>query len=291
MTHTNIVDGPGRAVGAAPAVPVVALHGSIATGRQWAGLASYLDGEFLFHAPDIPGYGSAAGWEITGGKTMAERVDRIAALIVACGRPVHLVGHSAGGAIALKLALCRPDLLASLTLIEPVVFHLLGQAGSAERSLLEDMQSVAATMQRSVADGNPALGMAHFVNFWNGRGYWTSLPAETRIRLAGQCGQVVEDFRAAFAEDWPLSMVGELAMPVQLIMGLQSPLPALRVTEMLAETIDGARLAVIPDAGHMSPFSHPSAVHPMIARHVRMAESGFLEPNGHGASTGRRRAA
>lgn len=291
MTRSNIVDGPGRTAGAEAVIPVVALHGSIATGRQWAGLAAYLDGEFLFHAPDVPGYGSAAGCDLTGGDTMAERVDRMAALILACGRPVHLVGHSAGGGIALKLALARPELVASLTLIEPVVFHLLGQAGPADRILLEDMQSVAATMRRSIEAGNPALGMAHFVNFWNGRGYWTSLPAETRIRLAGQCRQVVEDFRAAFAEDWPLSTVGDLAMPVQLIMGLQSPPPALRVTEMLAETIDRARLAVIPDAGHMSPFSHPSAVHPMIVRHVRLAEAGCFEPNGHDASAGRRRAA
>jgi pimeloyl-ACP methyl ester carboxylesterase len=274
-----------------PAVPVAALHGSAATGRQWAGLAAYLGEEFRFLAPDTPGYGSSAGWDAGARISMADRAERIAALLVACGRPVHLVGHSAGGALALKVALDRPDLVASLTLIEPVAFHLLGQAGSAEGLLLDDIRWVAETMRQSADGGNPALGMAHFVNYWNGSGYWLSLPADTRLRLAGQCGQVIEDFRATFAEDWPLAKVGDLTMPVQLIMGLQSQPPALRITEMLAETIDGARLSVLPDAGHLAPFSHPSAVHPTIVRHIRMAEAGADEPNGRRAPADRRRAA
>lgn len=258
---------------AEPAIPVAALHGSAATGRQWSGLAAYLGGEFRFLAPDTPGYGSAAGLGSGVRISMTERAERIAALLVACGRPVHLVGHSAGGALALTIALERPDLLASLTLIEPVSFHLLGQTGPADGLLLDEIRAVAETMQRSVDGGNPALGMAHFVNYWNGRGYWLSLPADMRLRLAGQCGQVIEDFRATVAEDWSLAKAGDLTMPVQLIMGLQSRLPALRITEMLAETIDGARLSVLPDAGHLAPFTHPSAVHPMIVRHVRMAEA------------------
>jgi len=279
-----------RPAAADPTVPVTAIHGSAANGRHWAGLAAYLGEEFRFLAPDMPGYGSAAGPETVVGAGMAERAERIAAMLVACGRPVHLVGHSAGGALALKVALLRQDLIASLTLIEPVTFHLLGQAGPAERQLLGEIESVAGTMLKSVDGGNPALGMAHFVNFWNGRGYWMSLPADARLRLAGQCAQVVEDFKAAFAEDWPLAIAGDLTMPVQLIMGLQSPLPALRVTEMLAETIDGARLSVIPDAGHMAPFTHPSAVHPMIARHIRMAEAEAMPPNGRCAPVSRRAA-
>ncbi len=288
MIRAEIISRPAAAD---PAIPVAALHGSAATGRHWAGLAAYLGEEFRFLAPDTPGYGSAGGPETVVGVGMAERAERIAAMLVACGRPVHLVGHSAGAALALKVALIRQDLIASLTLIEPVTFHLLGQAGPAERLLLGEIESVAGTMLKSVDGGNPALGMAHFINFWNGRGYWMSLPADARLRLAGQCAQVVEDFKAAFAEDWPLATAGDLAMPVQLIMGLQSPLPALRVTEMLAETIDGARLSVVPDAGHMAPFTHPSAVHPTIARHIRMAEAGAMPPNGRLAPAGHRRAA
>ena len=257
-----------------PAIPVAALHGSAASGRQWDGLAAHLGAEIRFVAPDLPGYGGSAAWPADNCASLQAKADRVSALLVACGRPVHLVGHSAGGAVAVKIALGRPELVASLTLIEPVLFHLLGGAGRGEKMLMQEVALLAGIINASVADGNPALGMAHFVNFWNGKGYWASLPAGKRIRLAAQCGQIVNDFAAAFAEDWPLAAASELAMPVQLIMGLQSPLASLRVTEMLAETIDNARLMVVPDAGHMAPFTHASIVNPMIARHVRLAEAG-----------------
>lgn len=265
------------------AIPVAALHGSAASSRQWGRLAAHLGSDIRFIAPDLPVHDGCA--------SVQARADNVAALLQACGRPVHLVGHSAGGAVAVKIALSRPDLVASLTLIEPVLFHLLGSSGAGDLPLLQEIVSLAATIRASAAGGNPALGMAQFVNFWNGTGYWKTLPADRRIRLAAQCGQVVDDFAAAFAEDWPLAALGDLAMPVLLIMGLQSPPPTLRITEMLAETIDGARLVVVPYGGHMTPFTHPAIVNSAITRHIRLAEAGVALPLAGSAPAGGQRAA
>src|SRR6185503_3141479 len=52
--------------------------------------------------------------------------------------PAHLVGHSYGGAVALNVAHSRGAMLRSLTLIEPVAFHLLrdgNEAASAARGV------------------------------------------------------------------------------------------------------------------------------------------------------------
>jgi pimeloyl-ACP methyl ester carboxylesterase len=46
-----------------------------------------------------------------------------------CDAPVHMVGHSFGGAIAVRLALARPEMLRRLVLIEPVLTPLLPLAG------------------------------------------------------------------------------------------------------------------------------------------------------------------
>nr|WP_309402578.1 hypothetical protein [Aminobacter niigataensis]WMD00257.1 hypothetical protein RAR13_30450 [Aminobacter niigataensis] len=47
---------------------------------------------------------------------------------------------------------------------------------------------------------------------------------------------------------------------------------SLRVTEMVAEAIPGARLAIVPDAGHMALLTAPHIVNPMIAAHLRAAD-------------------
>ena len=55
--------------------------------------------------------------------------------------PVHLVGHSYGGAVALQFALRWPGRVASLTLYEPARFALLtaaGAAGAAEAARAAD---------------------------------------------------------------------------------------------------------------------------------------------------------
>ena len=260
------------------AIPIAALHGSAASARQWSKLAAHLADDFRFLAPDMYAGAGAAASPLGGSASLQARADGIAATLEACGRPVHLIGHSAGGVVAAKIALCRPDLVASLTLIEPVLFHLLGAAGVEEKKLLQEIEALAGTVAKAEAEGNPALGMAQFVNFWNGARYWTTLPADRRIRLAAQCGQVADDFAATIGETWPLADARKLAMPVLLMMGLQSQPVALRITEMLAETISGARLIVVPYGGHMAPVTHAAIVNSAIARHVRMAEAGFARP-------------
>src|SRR3546814_11288970 len=108
-----------------------------------------------------------------------------------------LVGHSYGGAVALKIALSQPQRVLSLTLIEPVLFHLLALDGGAEdmrhyRTIL----GIRDRLRGAVAAGWPAHGMAAFVDFWNGAGSWDSAEAEQRQRLAAQAPAVLRNFTA-----------------------------------------------------------------------------------------------
>ena len=261
-----------RAVGSG--IPIAALHGSAATAKQWAPLSAHLADDFRIIAPDMPGYGGSAAW--TGDQTgygefgaVAGAAERISALLGSCGQPAHVVGHSAGGNVALALAMSRPDLVASLTLIEPVSFHLLASSGSADRKLYQQIDCLAGVMGASLADGCPHAGMARFVDFWNGEGTWEHMPVQRRQNLAAQAGQVIGDFAAAFVQNWPAERLKALDIPVQLVMGLQSPAESLRITEIIAETIDHATLSMIPDAGHMIPVTHPAEISRIIESHVK----------------------
>jgi lipase len=67
-------------------------------------------------APDLPGYGREASG--TGERTLPAYVDHLAAVLRATSEPVHVVGHSVGGVLAVLLAHSYPDAVASLVNVE-----------------------------------------------------------------------------------------------------------------------------------------------------------------------------
>ena len=91
--------------------------------------------------------------------------------------------------------------------------------------------------------------------------------------MADQIGQVINNFAAGYAETWSIDRCRELRCPTSLMMGLDSPSPSQRVTEMLAENIPGSRLQMFHGAGHLLPMTDPHLVDPMISRHIRDAET------------------
>jgi pimeloyl-ACP methyl ester carboxylesterase len=68
---------------------------------------------------DLPGYGYSSH-PPTFPHTLEAHADSTAHLLDRLGAPhCHVIGHSMGGAIAITLAARRPDLVSSLTVIEP----------------------------------------------------------------------------------------------------------------------------------------------------------------------------
>jgi lipase len=98
---------------------ILAIHGLTGHGQRWETLANRHLPEFAIAAPDLLGHGRsswAAPW------TIEANVAALAALLDAeSAGPVTVVGHSFGGAIALGLAAARPDLAASVLLLDPAV--------------------------------------------------------------------------------------------------------------------------------------------------------------------------
>lgn len=108
---------------------VVLLHAGAGSNRQWTKLTPLLGARRII-APDFWGFGESDPWDGADPIRHDDNADLVAALIAHLGLDrVHLVGHSYGGAPATRLVLRRPELVASLVLIEPILTPLLKHAG------------------------------------------------------------------------------------------------------------------------------------------------------------------
>lgn len=257
-----------------PHPPVLALHASASSGAQWQGLADYLRGRYRVIAPDLPGYGVACLHRPRG---LADIADRVVGAMLGTSASMHVVGHALGAAVALEIAATRPDLVRSLTLIEPMAFHLLGDGDHSDLELFSELSGLAGRMVASVAMGHPDAAMQAYVDFWYGAGAWNRTGASLRKSLARQAERAAQDLMASLALNRSVVHWREIRCPTLVVMGLESPVASLRVTEMVAEAVVGARLMMISEAGHMAPLTDPHIIDPMIGVHLR-AVDGFDWP-------------
>ncbi len=250
--------------------PVVALHGSASTGAQWRSLGEHLAGRFRVVVPDLAGYGRSG--RPVARSTLAAEADFLHPVLDAAGGPVHLIGHSFGGAVALALAITVPDAVRSLTLIEPAAFRLLMNDDSTDRMLSTEIAAVAERVRTDLDAGQREKAAEAFIDYWNGAGAWARSSPRLQALILPAMDRVIENFTALAAPGLTARALKAISVPTLVIAGLETPLPALRTAELVAETIHGALLALISGAGHMAPLTDPHIVDPMIARHLSAVE-------------------
>jgi len=255
---------PGQGGGA----PVVLLHSTGASGAQWRALADRLAARFHVVAPDLCGYGTSAGWTGREAFRLAHEAARLSALIDRLDAPVHLVGHSYGGAVALHLARTLRERVASLTLYEPVAFHLLRGGDTHDTAALREIAAVAAVAAGALATGDYAAGAAHFVDYWSGPGTWAAMPAARQDALAVRVPKIALDFEAALHEPSSPRDFVRLRVPTLLLAGDRSPVPVQRIGLRLARALPRASFRIVHGAGHMGPLTHRDEVNEQIVAHL-----------------------
>jgi len=238
---------------------VVLLHSSASSSRQWDTIGAALSPASTVVAPSLLGYDSRASWPLERTLTLDDEATALEPLLAAAPAPVHVVGHSYGGAVALQLALRRPDAVASLTLYEPVRFALLfGAPGLAAAG--EEIVGVARRLGELAGAGETHAAAAGFVDYWSGTGAWAAMPHARRDAVAARMTKVSAEFAALFADSVSASAYAALAMPVRLLRGDASPLPARGVASRLNELLPCATLVTLRGGVHMQPVSDPCSV-------------------------------
>jgi pimeloyl-ACP methyl ester carboxylesterase len=247
---------------------VVLLHCTGGSGAQWRRLAGMLDGRYRVVAPDLYGYGGTDHWAGRAPISLEDEAALIASLMERFEGPVHLVGHSFGGAVALRIARQWPQRIRTLTLIEPVAFHLLQEGDAVDAMALEEITGVIDTLSRALTRGDYWGGCGHFVDYWGGQGAWASTPEPKRASLAQRLGKIVLDFWSTIHDPARVRDLSRCAVPTLVVRGGRSPHPVRRIARHIATAMPDARLAEVRAAGHMAPMTHAEEVNAMITAHL-----------------------
>lgn len=255
---------------------IVTLHCSGSSADQWRKLSEQAAGGCDVRALELYGCGGAGGWTGEGAFTLPDEGHPVVAAIEAIRGPLHLVGHSYGGAVALHAALRRPDRIASLALYEPTLFHLLPLMGPAGADAHAEITALASAISRGVVAGDYRAAAQRFVDYWSIAGCWHGLKPAAQAELVRWIVKAPLDFRALLEDATPLLAYGQLACPVLILRGEHAPAPTRLIAAQLAELFPSCRTEVIAGAGHMGPITHATAVNSEILAHVGRAQAARL---------------
>ena len=215
--------------------PVVVLHGGLETAQDWDFLARELCPAHRVLRPERRGHGGTP--DVDGGYTyelMAE--ETIAFIDRAVGARADLVGYSDGATTAMIVALERPDLVRSLTLISGHFHH----------------NAIAAPMAERLAHPDPAnprlapIREAYAAVSPDGDEHWPVFHRKVSELGATQPTRDVTELAA-------------IACPTIIIAADDDAIDLHHIVDQYQQIRD-ARLAIIPHASHLLHHEAPDTV-------------------------------
>lgn len=231
------------------AAPLYLLHPFPLDSRFWDGVRARLSPERETVAPEFPGFGGTpqAQWRID---DAAERLaDRMAA---GPGGRALICGLSMGGYVALAIACRRPEVVAGLVLADT-------RAEADDATALQGRRAGARLIRER--------GLRPYLDGLLGG--LVADPAATEavraIALEQHPEAVVAALAALAARRDRTRDLGAIAAPTLVIVGEHDRPTPISAAQALIAGIGGARLAIIPGAGHLSAIEQPTAFARLVA--------------------------
>ncbi|MGW7485014.1 alpha/beta fold hydrolase [Nonomuraea muscovyensis] len=279
MTAEPIPHWPGRMVGSvhvrstpegAPERAVF-VHGLAGAATNWTDLMDELKDDVTGHAVDLPGAGFSPA-PADGDYTIAAHARAVIGLMEETG-PAHLFGNSLGGAVSVRVAAQRPDLVRSLTLVSPALPDLLPRYGPvrvaaaatprlgewvADRlRFVPAEQRISASFAMVWAD----MGLVHPVRLHDAVEELRrrdDLPHAAAAMIGSARGIVAEYFRRGEDNLW--SQAARVRAPTLIIHGRHDRLVRPAMAAKAGRTFPQVRLVLLPRAGHVAMMEMPGVV-------------------------------
>jgi pimeloyl-ACP methyl ester carboxylesterase len=250
---------------------VVFVPGSCSTGAAWRPVLSRLGSGVRAVTTSLLGYGGTAERRTLRDADVSREAEILEAVIRRTGAPVHLVGHSFGGAAAIAVALRRRVPLLSLVVIEAPVPELLRHAGEdrhyrAFRKMTE--------MYFDAFRAGEAAAIQGMIDFYGGAGTFAGWPERVRRYAVDTTPVNILDWASAYDFQLTPGCLANIDVPALVLRGGASH-PAMRCANaLLARYMANASLATIAGAAHFMISTHAEEVADAITRHLAGGERG-----------------
>lgn len=249
-------------------VPVVFVHGAFSDHRNWEAQRSAISKRYRYIALDQRYFGTAPWLDNAAKYSVATHASDLATFIQHLNvGPVHVVGWSYGGAVALVLASQRPDLIQSLFLNEPALGSIVSDPAE-QKTLAEERRGTAPAVAASRSNDQPHA-VQLFADWVNDQpGSFQALPMPMRNVHLENARTLPAHFAAPLPPAIACAQLGQLKVPVTIATGQQTrPFFAI-LANAAHRCISGSQLIVIPNSRHMAPAQNPPAFNAALLAHL-----------------------
>lgn len=244
---------------------VLFVPGSYSTPAAWKPMQRLLPPQWHFAATSLCGYGQTVETRRAGDAGMAHELRVLEAVARHVPGPVHLVGHSFGGTVALAAALGGRVQVASLALFEANPLALLHHHG--HRDLHQATHRMSAAFEQAVSSGEHDAP-ARIIDFWGGAGSFATMPAPVQDYCRQTAPANVLDWHTDFGFDFSGADLARLDLPVLLVRGAQANPAMVAMTEVLAAYLPQVQAAVVAGASHFLINTHPQDCAGLLGAHL-----------------------
>ena len=248
---------------------IMLVPGSCSTGAAWRPVISALNGRFRCVTTSLLGYGGTAERRTARDSSIVLEAEIVELVARKAGGPIHLIGHSFGGLVALVVALRSQVALTSLVIVEAPAVEVLRQCN--EDGHYRAFRAMTGAYFAAFEAGNKEA-ISSMIDFYGGPGTYASWPPRVRAYAVETTPVNILDWASAYGFPLPLESLAAVAIPTLVMWGGASHPAAQRANALLNESIARATPAVIEGAAHFMISSHADGVARLIEDHVHRAE-------------------
>ncbi|GGX66443.1 alpha/beta fold hydrolase [Saccharospirillum salsuginis] len=230
--------------------PIILIHGSYATASTWKKMVDQLAASHRCISIKLPGHCGTPDPDDFINPTIETELDIVKKVVNSLTEePVHLVGHSFGGVVALAQALKNNINISRLSLFEPVAVSLLDDRMSTI------VQEFLAKYRRDVTAKVP-FACGQVIDFWGGKGSFDSLPGFIQEGMEALVDNNIRHWDSEANMDYKLIDFQGISVPTQLICGTKSNPVAHSICDHLNSLIPHSKKYTIEGASHFLVTSH-----------------------------------